>query len=191
MQTHRDLSASFNGFIGRTATTDDIVTRQGLARFRATLGKCLAPVEEDIVPLDFHWCLATDTVVADASGRDGHAAKGTFLPPINFFIRNWAGGEIEAVAPIRVGERVKRHSVIGDIEMKIAPIMRAFAPNAKSRNWAERVVAAGADGPPKVDGGMVDRPVVERALRILELAARTDASNHAETGGSRANNRPE
>jgi citrate lyase subunit beta/citryl-CoA lyase len=54
---------------------------------------------------------------------------------------------------------------------QVASTMRAFMPDTQTCRWAERVIAAAqAGGVTHVDGGMVDRPVVERALRILEKA---------------------
>ena len=50
-------------------------------------------------------------------------------------------------------------------------VARAFAPTAKERDWARRVlVAAGDSFACEVDGELVDRPVVERARRIAERA---------------------
>jgi citrate lyase subunit beta/citryl-CoA lyase len=51
---------------------------------------------------------------------------------------------------------------------QIAPINRAFAATAEERAWAERVVAALADGGlAVVDGKMVDAPHLRVARRIL------------------------
>ncbi|MFJ9174487.1 HpcH/HpaI aldolase/citrate lyase family protein [Streptomyces sp. NPDC102360] len=58
-------------------------------------------------------------------------------------------------------------------------VRTAFAPAEDDVLWARRVLAAGHDGAAAVDGEMIDRPVVERARRILhqaELAARDTTS---------------
>lgn len=48
------------------------------------------------------------------------------------------------------------------------PIVRtSFAPTAERLAWAERVLAVESTGAATVDGEMVDRPVVERARRIV------------------------
>jgi citrate lyase subunit beta/citryl-CoA lyase len=57
---------------------------------------------------------------------------------------------------------------------QIAPVHRGFAPAPEERAWAQRVVAADAAASGRavaLDGQMVDRPVVERALAILARAA--------------------
>jgi citrate lyase subunit beta/citryl-CoA lyase len=54
------------------------------------------------------------------------------------------------------------------------PVAReALAPSDDDVAWARRVLeAAGADaGAVLLDGAMVDRPVVERARRVLDRAA--------------------
>src|SRR5690625_4495053 len=51
-------------------------------------------------------------------------------------------------------------------------VTAAFTPSDEVVNWAERVVAAG-DGAGTIDGQMIDRPVLLRAERILQDAARS------------------
>lgn len=56
---------------------------------------------------------------------------------------------------------------------QIAPIHAAFAPSADEVAWAQQVVEAsdGAErGAMRVDGMMIDRPVVERARQVLRQA---------------------
>lgn len=54
---------------------------------------------------------------------------------------------------------------------QLAHVRRAFTPSAAMAAWARRVTAAVADAPADgaiaVDGAMVDKPVVDRARRIL------------------------
>lgn len=52
---------------------------------------------------------------------------------------------------------------------QIAPARRGFAPSAEALDWARRVIEAAATGGAaiKVDGQMVDAPVIKRAQQIL------------------------
>lgn len=51
---------------------------------------------------------------------------------------------------------------------QIAPITRAFLPDERAMAWAKRVVATAESGAAvSLEGEMIDRPVVERARRIL------------------------
>jgi 3-methylfumaryl-CoA hydratase len=99
------------GWIGRTEVVRDTVTPRLMALFRATLDPHLAPAGED-APLGIHWCLAPPEVPTGLLGPDGHPARGEFLPPIPLPRRMWAGGTIEHLAAIRVGDEVERRSVI-------------------------------------------------------------------------------
>ena len=56
---------------------------------------------------------------------------------------------------------------------QVAPIHRALQPSLEAIEWAKRVLAAEAASPgaAKLDGRMVDRPVVLQAERILSRSA--------------------
>jgi len=61
------------------------------------------------------------------------------------------------------------------IHPKQVPVVNeCFAPSAEEEEWARRVVEASAEvhgGATSVDGKMVDRPVLARAEKILEMVA--------------------
>ncbi|AXB44708.1 HpcH/HpaI aldolase/citrate lyase family protein [Amycolatopsis albispora] len=56
--------------------------------------------------------------------------------------------------------------------VQIPLVHAAFAPSAEEVAWARRVLAVGLEGAASVDGEMIDRPVVERARRIVREAER-------------------
>src|SRR5262249_41985329 len=51
-------------------------------------------------------------------GPDGHPTRGGFLPPVPLPRRMWAGGELQFVDPLRVGDEAKRSSRISDVTLK-------------------------------------------------------------------------
>lgn len=60
---------------------------------------------------------------------------------------------------------------------QVAPLHAAMAPGEAELAWARRVLAAWAQagtaaGAVQIDGRMVDRPVIERARRLVDRAAR-------------------
>jgi citrate lyase subunit beta / citryl-CoA lyase len=57
---------------------------------------------------------------------------------------------------------------------QVAPLHAALAPSAQALDWAQRVLAAEAASPgaARLDGRMIDRPVVLQALRTLQRAGR-------------------
>ncbi|MCO5082918.1 MAG: MaoC family dehydratase N-terminal domain-containing protein [Rhizobiaceae bacterium] len=108
----------FAEWIGRKSESEDIVTPRLAASYRAIFGDRLAPVGADEAPLGIHWCLSPAIAPMEALGPDGHPAKNRDLPPIPQPRRMWAGGALETLAPIRVGDTVKRISTIGSITRK-------------------------------------------------------------------------
>jgi 3-methylfumaryl-CoA hydratase len=110
--------AALRTWIGRSEEASDIVTPRLVRSFAATFAPHLAPSAEGEAPLALHWCLAPPISPMGAIGRDGHAAKGEFLPPVPLPRRMWAGGTIETIAPLRVGDEVTRRSTIGDVSYK-------------------------------------------------------------------------
>ena len=83
-------------------------------------------------------------------------------------------------SPERVREDTLRARRLGFggkmcIHPKQVPVVNeCFAPTAEEESWAKRVVEASAavhGGATSVDGQMVDRPVLARAEKILEIVA--------------------
>ena len=106
-------------WIGRTQEASDVITVQLVKGLRATLFLDIGnPVEGDPAPLTTHWCLAQPVVGMSEIGTDGHPARGGFLPPVPLPRRMWAGGQIEFIDPLRVGDTVTRSSRISDVTMK-------------------------------------------------------------------------
>gem|GEM_PF-24666 len=71
---------------------------------------------------------------------------------------------------------------------QIAAVRAGFTPSAREREWARRIVAAAPTGTELVvvDGEMVDRPVWERARRILasaQASGSAQAPNSAQASG--------
>ena len=106
-------------WIGRTQEASDVITAQLTKGLRATLFLDIGnPVEGDIAPYTTHWCLAQPVAPMSEIGTDGHPARGGFLPPVPLPRRMWAGGQIEFIDPLRVGDAVTRSSRISDVNLK-------------------------------------------------------------------------
>jgi 3-methylfumaryl-CoA hydratase len=106
-------------WIGRTTEASDIVTEQLIRGLRATLFQEIGePKPGDPAPFTVHWCLAQPVFPMSMLGPDGHPTRGGFLPPVPLPRRMWAGGELEFIDPLRVGDEAKRTSRISDVTMK-------------------------------------------------------------------------
>ena len=105
-------------WIGRSETAGEPLTPSLAQRFNATFDQV---TDTDIgapAPLMIHLCLAPQTVPTAELAEDGHAALGGFLPPVPLSHRMWAGGTLEFIDEIRIGDHVCRHSTIREVTVK-------------------------------------------------------------------------
>jgi 3-methylfumaryl-CoA hydratase len=106
-------------WIDRTTEASDIVTAQLVKGLRATLFQEIGdPKPGDAAPFTTHWCLAQPVFPMAQLGPDGHPTRGGFLPPVPLPRRMWAGGELEFIDSLRVGDQTTRASRISDVTMK-------------------------------------------------------------------------
>jgi 3-methylfumaryl-CoA hydratase len=106
-------------WIGRTNEVSDTVTAQLVKALRATLFQEIGdPRTGDAAPFTTHWCLGQPVYPMSELGPDGHPTRGGFLPPVPLPRRMWAGGELEFLDTLRVGDVSKRTSRISDVTMK-------------------------------------------------------------------------
>ena len=108
----------FAEWIGRTSRSEDVITERLAAGFRAVFDPHLAAVPEGAAPLGLHWCLAPAMAPMSELGPDGHPAKNRDLPPVPQPRRMWAGGSLQTLGELRIGDRVARTSTITDITRK-------------------------------------------------------------------------
>jgi 3-methylfumaryl-CoA hydratase len=114
-----DMERDWTTWIGRSDQAVDRVTASPVMRLAATLDRNdPAPRDGDTLPPLWHWLYFLPHYPASAVGRDGHARRGGFLPPIPLPRRMWAGGRLTFRAPLHVGETVTRESQIADIVEK-------------------------------------------------------------------------
>jgi 3-methylfumaryl-CoA hydratase len=112
-----DIEA-LQSWIGRSTEEVDIITPRLLTEYRVTFEPFLADLAGNGVPLGFHWCLCPFLAPLRDLGRDGHPAKGGFLPPVSLPRRMWAGGTIDYVGDLKSGDHVRRRSTIASIDLK-------------------------------------------------------------------------
>src|ERR1700683_5555148 len=106
-------------WIGRTELAADEVTRTPLAALSATLDRDDPPPSPgDPVPPLWHWLYFLPIYRQSEIGPDGHAKLGSFLPPVPLPRRMYAGGRLEFIRPLRVGEAISRTSRIADVSLK-------------------------------------------------------------------------
>lgn len=112
------MSNDFSGWVGRTETVTDILEPARTNALRAALGETAPLAHGAPLPLLHHWLYFWNVQPPAGLGTDGHPAKGGFLPPVPLPRRMWAGGRLQFLAPLLVGERVSRTSTILKVEAK-------------------------------------------------------------------------
>lgn len=85
---------------------------------QATLGIPPSLTTGDPLPPFFHHVYFWDPQVPDNLGRDGHPATGGFIPDLGLPRRMWAAGRLVFHAPMRVGTKATRLSVIENVTRK-------------------------------------------------------------------------
>ena len=110
---------SLAAWIGRRETLLDHIGATPVRALAATLDHPASPVEAGIpLPPLWHWLYFLPLHRQSEVGPDGHAKRGGFMPPVPLPRRMWAGSQFEFRTPVRVGDRVTRHSTIDDVTVK-------------------------------------------------------------------------
>jgi 3-methylfumaryl-CoA hydratase len=106
-------------WIGRSEARTELFTPTPVAALSATLDRDdPAPGPGVELPPLWHWLYFTPLTRHSELGVDGHARRGGFLPPVPLQRRMWAGGRLDFLQPLRVGENVTRTSTIKDVSTK-------------------------------------------------------------------------
>lgn len=111
--------AALTQWLGRKEEASEIITPEKVNALAATLDWDAPPFKAGMpLPPAWHWIFCCPALPTHQLGRDGHPQKGGFLPPVALPRRMWAGGRLEFLAPLRVGQTVRRVSTIDDIQAK-------------------------------------------------------------------------
>jgi 3-methylfumaryl-CoA hydratase len=106
-------------WVGRRESRTDTATTWPVAALSATLDrKDTEPKSGDVLPPGWHWLYFLEAKPASELGPDGHPKRGGFLPPVPLPRRMWAGGRIEFLHPLRIGDAIRRDSEIISVESK-------------------------------------------------------------------------
>jgi 3-methylfumaryl-CoA hydratase len=112
------MSSEFSDWIGRSEEMTDTIEPARSNALRAALGDAKPKQAGETMPLLHHWLYFWNVQPPAGLGEDGHPAKGGFLPPVPLPRRMWAGGRLEFVQPLKLGERATRVSKILDVQEK-------------------------------------------------------------------------
>lgn len=114
----QDLEA-LKKWIGEKETAVDYVTVPSTNRLAALLDRDDPfPKMGDPFPIGWHAILFPRVVRHSEIGPDGHPKRGDFLPPVPLPRRMFAGKRVVFRSELKVGDEVRRESVIQDVEIK-------------------------------------------------------------------------
>ncbi|MBM3523301.1 MAG: acyl-CoA dehydrogenase [Alphaproteobacteria bacterium] len=104
----------------KRVVVDDLVTAAPVAAMMATLGRNAPPPKDgDALPPLWHGMFGTTKLPAERLGHDGLPQDETLLPEMPELPRRlFAGARFEFLAPILIGERIRRTSRIAGFEAK-------------------------------------------------------------------------
>lgn len=109
---------SLQDWIGKSEEMADVLVPSPAQRMAVTLNRSDVFVEGTPLPPAWHWLYFLPAVRLDATGEDGHARRGGFLPPVTLPRRMWAGTRIAFQRDLHVGERALKKSTIVDVTEK-------------------------------------------------------------------------
>ncbi len=109
----------WSGWIGRTAEAEDAMDVARANALQATLeSEDPEFAAGDFLPPLWHWCYFWQAIPLSGVGRDGHGARGAFLPPIELPRRMWAGSRVTWHEGLPLGAPARRVSTILDVVAK-------------------------------------------------------------------------
>lgn len=108
----------YEEWLSKSEEATEVVSLTPIQKLAATLDNKDTFRNGDVLCPGWQWLFFTPTVPLRETDKDGHAVKGGFLPPIDMPRRMWAGGRIDYLHPIRIGQPVHKKSSIATITEK-------------------------------------------------------------------------
>ncbi|MFB2595418.1 MaoC family dehydratase N-terminal domain-containing protein [Paracoccus sp. p4-l81] len=111
--------AHLQGWIGQTETLTERIAPFPANALAATLDRDDPPYADGSpLPPLWHWLHFLPIFKRAQAGYDGHAALGGFLPPVPLPRRMWAGSRLRWLAPMRIGQVLRKVSTVASVTHK-------------------------------------------------------------------------
>jgi hydroxyacyl-ACP dehydratase HTD2-like protein with hotdog domain len=110
---------AFQEYVGRTETLRARIAEAPIHLLAALLDRPFDEISPDgVLPPLWHFLIVPAPVRQSEIGPDGHPKRGTFLPPITYARRMFAGSKVRFTGPLYVGDEVVRTTNIRSIKPK-------------------------------------------------------------------------
>ncbi|GAB19625.1 hypothetical protein GOEFS_092_00500 [Gordonia effusa NBRC 100432] len=108
-----------NNWTARPITTHELIDPGPVAALASLFDDGLpTPAVGNILPPLWHWVALPRWSPSSQLAADGHPFRGSFLPPVELPRRMFAGGEVSFMADLRVGDTVRRESIVESVTEK-------------------------------------------------------------------------
>ena len=106
-------------WIGREREDEDLASLRHAHLMAATVGRPGPALQTgEAMPPLWHWIWFLEGRPPAELGRDGHPARGGFLPPVPLSNRMWAGGRVDFERPVPLGAPMTKRSRIRSVDAK-------------------------------------------------------------------------
>lgn len=113
------LLEHLRGWIGRSESARELINESQARGLAATLDRASnQPANGHALSALWHWLYFLPQARQSELGEDGHPRRGGFMPPVPLPRRMWAGGRLQWMKPIHIGEVVEKTSTILSIAHK-------------------------------------------------------------------------
>jgi len=116
--SRKDWRSECEAFVGRTQSQADDLSPKAANFLLATFEDEGGLGPGDALPPLFHWMYFISPVPTANLKADGHEKMGTFLPPVRYPRRMWAGSRVTFHSPLIFGEQGERTSTIRNVLFK-------------------------------------------------------------------------
>lgn len=130
---------NFEAWIGKKEIHHDVVNARHIQMMQALLNQ--DDKNPSVLPHLYHWFYFLPIVDGKEIAEDGHPHKGSFLPPIPFPKRMWAGGRLQFIHPILINQKIRRESEILKVQFKSGKSGDMYFITVKHSIYAEDQLA--------------------------------------------------
>lgn len=109
---------NWENWIGKSSTVENYLDPTQARKMQVLLDQNPTISAGEELPPAWHWLYFHELTKSSKLGRDGHTALGITMPEFSLTRRMWAGGNIQWISPIMVGQNATRKSQILSISEK-------------------------------------------------------------------------